>query len=171
MGRIRKRLVILTAACITGAMVLFIAYWIITGSLETYVTVIAAGVLTLLLAGIMLLARRGRVRLAAGLLVGLMFVLVTADLSQYGLQSPSATSFIVPILLAAFTLGATAGTIVAGAAVLVVWGIGLGAMLGLPGLVAYDVSMLTFNAPYYTLIYILVTAITGYFVRNASPGE
>ena len=71
-----KCLIILTAACLAPAMALMLVYWVVTASLESWMTAVTAGGVTVLLAGIILLARRGRVRLAAALLTSLFFLLV-----------------------------------------------------------------------------------------------
>ncbi len=162
-----KRLVILTAVCLAAAMGLMLVYWVATASLESWRTAVAAGGVAVLLAGIVLLAHRGRVRLAAALLTGLVFFPVVEVSYEYGLGTPSIAGFVLPILLAAFTVGLGACFVVAGVAIAAVWLIGAAAALGwyVPW-IPYQVSDLPFTAPFYTVLFLLVAGITAYAVKR-----
>ncbi len=155
-------LVILTCAAIAlGALALIIT-WIVSGDLELE-TVAAAGILFLILAGLVVLALRGGGRAALLILAALLFALIAADLSEYGLHSSMASAFLIPILLAACGLGMRAGF----AAALVCSAFGwLLAGAENAGWIAVpypaDISHLTFDAPALTVVFLLCAAIAGY---------
>jgi hypothetical protein len=162
MDRIKARIVTVTAGSIIAAMVLMIVYWVATNSLEQIETVIAAAVVSLLLGGVILLARRGRVRLAAWLLTGFLLVLIVLVSGGYGIGTPSIAGFLIPILLAALAIGPVAGYVTTGVSILIVWGLGAAAALGwIETWIPYQVSDLTFSAPFYTLLFLLVAAMVG----------
>ena len=155
-------LVIITgAAIVLGALALIIT-WIASGDLQLE-TVAAAGVLFLILAGLVLLALRGRERAALVILAVLLFLLVAADSTEYGLHTSMAAAFLIPILLIACGLGMRAGI---GAALLCS---GFGWLLAAAenaGWIAVpypiDISHLTFDAPALTVVFLLCAAIAGY---------
>jgi hypothetical protein len=155
-------LVILTCAAIAlGALALIIT-WIVSGDLELE-TVAAAGILFLILAGLVVLALRGGGRAALLILAVLLFALVAADLSEYGLHSSMASAFLIPILLAACGLGMRAGFAAALACSAFGW---LLAGAENAGWIATsypaDISHLTFDAPALTVVFLLCAAIAGY---------
>jgi hypothetical protein len=165
--RARAGLVVGTCLGVGAACVLIIVGWAVTGTLEDWETIVAAVVLAGLLAGIVLLARAGRVRLAAWLLVGLLALLIAADVAGYGLGSPTAAAFCIPIVLAACALGLWAGLGVAAFASLAIW---LIATAGLAGWytpqIAPDVSYLSFEAPVMTVILLAVALMVGGWTRS-----
>lgn len=169
--RLRRRAGLVVGAClgIVAACLLIIAGWAATGTLEDRETIAAAGVLAGLLAGIVFLARAGRATLAAWLLTGLLTLLVALDIADYGLGSPTAAAFCIPIVLAACALGPWAGLGVAALASLTVW---LVAAAGVAGwyapLTPPDISHLSFEAPAMTIIFLAVAGIVGAW-NGASP--
>jgi hypothetical protein len=164
LDRGRARLV--TAAClgVAAAVVFIIGYWILSGSLEDWETLVAGAVFILLLGGDAWLARTGRVMLAAWLLVGLLTLIVSIDLVEYGIGSPTAAAYVIPIALAACCLGFWEGLSIAvtGSAVcwLVAWASTSGRLdLDPPA----DISHLTFNAPALTVILLITVLIVGWW--------
>ena len=140
--------------------------WLISGDLEG-ITVVAALIFSGVMAGLLALARSGRVRAAAWLLVGLLCVLILSDTADYGLGSPAIVSFVVPIVLAACTLGfaASIGVAVFGSGV--IWLIAIALSAGwYQSSVPFQIDHLTFNAPVLTVIFLLVAGIVGWWNRH-----
>lgn len=161
----RVGLVVTTCAGIVGAMLFLLFTWLLTGDLEGE-TAIAAGALSLLLLWIALAARSGRVTLAAWLLVGLLFALITADVAGYGLGSPAPAAYFLPVLLALCALGFGAGIGVAVAASAAVWAIAAALAAGwYEALTPFEISHLTFNAPTLTVLLGIGTVIVGVWTR------
>lgn len=157
------RIRLIVAACfgLAGAVLFIILFWVFSGSLEDWETLVAGGVFALLLAGIGALARRGRVTLAAWLLVGLLTLIIALDITGYGIGSPSAAAFVLPIALAGRALGlwAALGTagVSAAAIWLTAWGTVYGGWLETPA----PIDHFTFNAPALTVIMALTALIGG----------
>lgn len=155
-------LVIITCAAIVLGVLALVLTWIVSGDLQ-FETAAAAGILCLFLAGLVLLALRGGARAALLILAVLLFLLVAADLSWYGLHSSMASAFLIPILLAARGLGMRAGF----AAALICSAFGwLLAGAENAGWIAVsypvDISHLTFDAPALTVVFLLCAVISGY---------
>ncbi len=164
--RSRVGLVIATCLGLATAILLLILVWLISGDLQ-WETVVAGGVFCLILAGIAVLARQGHGTVAVWLLAGLLAVLITLDAGSYGLGSPAAAGFVIPIVLAACGAGLWAGIGMACYAAAAVWIIAVAGQAG--WYVPYgpfDISHLTFNAPAYTVIFLLVALIVGLWKRN-----
>ncbi len=139
--------------------------WLISGDLQ-WETAVATAIFTVILVAIGLLARNGRSRGALWILVGLLMLLMTADSSSFGLSSPGAAAFLMPIALAACGLGFRSGIGVALVATAVVWLIGWGTTAGWYepyGLV--EISHLTFNAPFYSVVFLVTAVIVGGWTR------
>ncbi len=116
--------------------------------------------------GFVALARNGRVRLAAWLLVSLLSILILADTTDYGLSSPSIGSFLIPIVLAACTLGLAAAVGVAVFGSIGVWLIAIALSAGwYQSSAPFTIDQLTFNAPVLTVIFLLVASIVGWWSR------
>lgn len=162
--RVRARAGLVIGACLglVAACLLIIGGWAVTGTLEDWETIVAAAVLAGLLAGIVFLARSGRDRPAAWLLTGLLALLIAFNMAAYGLGSPTAAAFCLPIVLAACALGLWAGLGVAALASLAVW---LVAAAGVAGwytpLTPPDISHLSFEAPVMTIIFLAVAGMVG----------
>lgn len=161
----RARLIAVTSLGLMLAAWALVLTWLISGDLEG-ITVIAALIFSGVMAGLIALARSGRVRAAAWLLVGLLCVLILADTADYGLGSPSIVSYVVPIVLAACTLGfaASIGVAIFGSSVL--WLIAIALSSGwYQSSGPFQIDHLTFNAPVLTVIFLLVASIIGWWSR------
>lgn len=161
----RARLIAVTSLGLMLAAWALVLTWLISGDLEG-ITVVAALIFSGVMAGLIALARSGRVRAAAWLLVGLLCVLILADTADYGLGSPAVVSFIIPIVLAACTLGfaASIGVAIFGSSVL--WLIAIALSSGwYQSSGPFQIDHLTFNAPVLTVIFLLVASIIGWWSR------
>ncbi len=161
----RGRAGLVMAACLglALAMLALLLVWLISGDLQVE-TVAGTLVFLLALAGIAALARRGRGRLAAWMLIVLLALLVTADAASYGLGSPAAAAYAIPVALTACTVGLVAGIGVASFSALATWVIAWGATSGwYRPLIPAEPSHLTFNAPFYTVLLLLVALIVGFW--------
>lgn len=138
--------------------------WLVSGDLE-WETAVASLVFTLLLVGLLAVNRR-RPSLALWLLVSLLLLLITLDVSSYGLGEPGAAAFFLPLALAACGLGLRAGLVTAGVSTAVVWLTAVGAALNwyMPE-TAYQESHLTFTAPFFTVLFWVVALMIGYWVQ------
>ncbi len=165
LARGRAGLVMATCLGLALAMLALLLVWLISGDLQVE-TVAGTLVFILLLAGIWVLARRGRGRLAAWALIALLALLITVDAASYGLGSPAAAAYFVPVVLAACTVGLVAGIGLALFGSLATWSIAWGTLSGWyqPFLPA-EPSHLTFNAPLYTVLLLLVALIVGSWSR------
>ncbi len=161
----RQRLVMVTSLGVAGAVLFMVLFWVFSRSLEDIETIYAAAVLILILGGIAWLARRGRDKLAAWLLVGMVGLIIAVDLPYYGIGSPSAASFVIPIVLAACALGFWPGLGLAAFSTLVVWVVAWGTTSGGWLTPPTAIDHLTFNAPALTIIFFLVALIVGYWNR------
>ncbi|OQA23555.1 MAG: hypothetical protein BWY63_00158 [Chloroflexi bacterium ADurb.Bin360] len=170
---LRARASAILAACISIslAFVVLLLTWLLSGDLEG-ATVVAAGVFVAVLFSIGVLVRRGRVLLAGWLLTGILLLLITADVWSYGLGSPAAAGYIIPILLAVCALGGGTGMGVAVACSLSVWLLAWGEVAGWH--IPYspvEVSHLTFNAPALSVIFLIAAAIPGAMAHSLTPKE
>jgi hypothetical protein len=161
----RIRLILATCLGLAGAVAFIILYWLFSGSLEDIETVFAGGVFLLILVGIAWLARKERVKLAAWLLVSLLVALITADIASYGIVTPAAAAYVIPILLAAFCLGLWAALGVAVFATAAAWVV---AWMQVSAQPAADISQLTFNAPILTVILWVTAWMAGEWVHTES---
>jgi hypothetical protein len=150
------------------AVLALLLVWLISGDLQVE-TVAGTLVFVLVLAGIAALARGGRPRLASWALIILLVLLVTVDAASYGLGSPAAAAYFVPVVLAACSIGFLAGIGVALFGSAATWVIAWGTLAGWyqPFLPA-EPSHLTFNAPLYTVLFVLVALIVGAWSRYLS---
>jgi hypothetical protein len=163
----RGRAGLVMAACLglVTAVLALLLVWLISGDLQVE-TVVGGLVFILLLAGISALARGGRGRLAAWVLIILLVLLVTVDAASYGLGSPAAAAYFVPVVLAACSVGLVAGIGVALFCSLATWVIAWGTLAGwYQPFIPAEPSHLTFNAPLYTVLLLLVALIVGSWSR------
>ncbi len=159
----RAGLIAITCLGLMAMALALILVWFITGDLAVE-TVLLGILLSLLLAGIMALARTGRVRLATWLLLGLLLLLITADAASFGLGSPAATAYVIPVLLAACGLGLPASLGVALFGSGAVWLIAWGAFAAwYEPWEPFAVWHLTFTAPFLTVVLWLVALIAGFW--------
>ncbi|HOU12307.1 MAG TPA: hypothetical protein PKZ84_04265 [Anaerolineae bacterium] len=164
-------LVIATCLGLAAAILLLILVWLSSGDLQ-WETTVAGGIFCLILASIAALARKGRGITSVWLLAGLLAVLITLDAGSYGLGSPAAAGFVIPIVLTACGVGLWAGIGVACYAAAAVWIIAVAGQAGwyIP-YGPFDISHLTFNAPAYTVIFLLVALIVGLWECNRTPDQ
>ena len=161
----RIKLLFWTCGSFIVAAWALVLVWLISGDLE-WETAVASTALSIVLVGIGLLARNGRSRAATWILIGLLMVLIALDSSSFGLSSPGAAAFVMPVVLAACSLGLWSGLGTALAATAVTWLVGWGTTAGWYepyGLV--DISHLTFNAPFYSVIFVVTAVIVGGWTR------
>ena len=157
-------LVIVTCLGIVGAAWGLIMTWLVSGDLEGS-TAVAGLVFTFMLGGLLTLNRQ-RPALALWLLVVLLLLLITLDVSSYGMGEPGAAAFFLPVVLAACGLGLRAGVVAAGVSTAVIWLTAVGAALNWYTPAAlYEESHLTFNAPFFTVLLWVVALLVGYWAR------
>ena len=160
------RLIIASCLGLMAATGFLILAWLISGDLMIE-TVGAGLVLILVLGGLALLARRGRVHLATWLLLGLLLTLISLDAAAYGLESPAAAAYVLPVLLAACALGLWAGMAVALLGSAAVWLMAIAAQAGwYEPYSPFELSHLTFTAPFLTVILVLTALIVGSWNRS-----
>lgn len=157
--------VIITSLAIGGAMILLVVYWLVTKSFETVKTIYAMLAIMLGLAGCIGLALNYQVKLAAWILIALMLLLNLANMLGYGIATSASAAYLIPILLTMFCIGTTAGYVVAFLGCVFVFVIAfLQSKEKLKTFLPYQVSHLTFDAPVLSLVYLLVTFITGSWI-------
>ena len=167
----RAKLIMVTSLGLMLAAWALVLTWLISGDLEG-ITVVVAVIFSAVMIGLMALARSGRVSLAAWLLVGLLSVLILADTADYGLGSPTIVSYLVPIVLAACTLGLAASVGVAVFGSSVIWLIAIALSSGwYQSSAPFQIDHLTFNAPVLTVIFLLVASIVGWWSRYTTGVE
>ncbi len=164
---VRGQAGLVIATCLGLIVTLFalVLTWRISGDLQTG-TVIFHTILALFLVSISLLAHAGSVSLAAWLLVLLLLLSVTSVVFPYGVASASATGYLIPIALAASSLGLWSGFGIAGFSSVVIWLLAWGERAGWykPKLPPHSFH-LTFNAPTLTTIFLLMALITGFWTH------
>jgi len=171
---VHARARIVTVACIgVGlAVIAVVGGWAVTGTLTDWETVVGGLILLGILAGLAVLARRGRPGLAAGLLAGVLFLGVGADVAYYGLGSPSAMAFLLPVLLVACIFGLRPGMGVAALAALVVFGVAWASLAGAITVeTLVDESHLSYNAPVISVILLFCAGLTGFAVEAYRQGR
>ncbi|MEW6400762.1 MAG: hypothetical protein AB1649_03120 [Chloroflexota bacterium] len=150
-----------SGAVILGSLV-FILFWIFTASLEELATVAAGVVLVIIVFGIMLLVRRGNIRLGLWVLTSLMAILTLEISREYGVSTLSSAGFVIPIVLAACGAGLWAGLLLALIGSAGMWAIAFASSTGaLQPWLPYEISNLTFDAPFLTILFFLVAFILG----------
>ena len=154
--RARARVIVATCFAIGAAILALLLYWIVFSWLEELLTIGIGLVLILILVGIMALAQRGKVRAAAWALVIFLVLLNLADMADYGIGTVSSAGFIIPIVLATFTLGPRLGLGTAALGSISVFAIALAGAAGqLQTEIPFQESNLSFDAIILTLVYML----------------
>lgn len=157
--------VIVTSLAICGAMLLLVLYWLVTKSFETVKTIFAMFGIMLVLALCIWLALNYQVKFAAWILIVLMLLLNLANMLGYGIATSASTAYLIPILLAMFCIGLSTGYVIALLGCVSVFVIAfLQSKEKIKMILPYQVSHLTFDAPVLSLIYVLVTVITGSWI-------
>ncbi len=167
----QARAKVLTATCLAigGAILAMLLYWIVFSWLEQIETVVVSFILILMLAGIVALVKSGRVRAAAWTLTIFMLLLNLANMTSYGIGTVSSAGFLIPIALAAFTLGPRLGmgTAILGSAA--AFAIALAGAAGqLQTEIPFHESNLSFDAMALTLIYLLVGLVCVVWTKSAN---
>src|SRR5689334_2159324 len=169
LAQARAKVLAATCLALAGAIIALLLYWVVFSWLEQIETVVIGLVLVLILAGIILLVRSGRVTAAAWTLTIFMLLLNLANMVDYGISSTASGGYIIVIALAVFTLGPAIGL---GSAVLgsvTVFAIALAASTGqLETQLPYQESTLSFDAVVLTLIYLLVGLLCAVWSKAAN---
>jgi hypothetical protein len=161
------RLVIVSSLCVALALSALVAWWIISGSLESLLTVRDTLGIDLLCIGIAFLAKRGKVTLAAWLIALPLGAVILLNTGYYGLTTASNAAFVIPIILASCAIGSSAGVGFALLGCTTLWWVGLSAQAGMiQTATPFDISDLTFTAPTYTLIYLLSAGLLAIWNRQ-----
>jgi hypothetical protein len=156
-----QRVVNVLGCGILLAMTAMIGYWVVTDSLEDTETIFIAIVLSMFVGVSILLSRRGRARLAAWLVIGLLLALNAANIIWYGIGTTSTAALLIPIAAAFIGLGAREGSLVTLISLVVIWGTVLAADAGqLKTEIPYQASNLTFDAPVLTILFVFMAALT-----------
>lgn len=161
----RARLILATCVGLILAVWALVLVWLLSGDLQIE-TVFVMIVFSIMLIGIAVVSRSGRVMLAAWLLIVLLGLAIVSDVAYYGVGAPGIFAFVLPIVLAACLIGLAGGMITAVVGTLVAWGAALGAMQGwLDVAVPFQMDHLTFNAPLISIIFLLTALIVGWWSR------
>ena len=165
----RAKVLVATCFALGGAILALLLYWIVFSWLEEIETVIIGLVLVLILAGIAALVKSGRVRAAAWTLTIFLTLLILVDLAEYGIGTVSSAGLLIPIALAAFTLGPWLGM---GTAVLNSAGVFAIALAGAAGQLQTEIpfqeSNLSFDAMALTLVFLLVGMLCAVWSKSAN---
>jgi len=165
--RAQAKIVSNTSIAIGAAMLALVLYWILTGTFEDIETIFVMTGLLLLLAGIVALVKRGNIQLGAWLLTGLMLLLNISDMAWYGIGTVASAGFIIPILLAVFSIGSKAGMSISILGCITAFLISYLASIGhLQTEIPYQVSNLSFDAPTLSLIYLIAGILAGNWVNS-----
>lgn len=164
----RAGLVLATSLALGVAILFLIFIWLVSGDLQ-WETAVAGTIFIALLAGIGALARAGQTSAATWALVGLLTLVITADVVPFGAGSLAAAGYVIPITVAACGLGLWAGLGIAAFGAGVAWLVAWAATAGwYQPLVAPEISHLTFNAPALTAIFGIVGLVVGLWTRYLS---
>lgn len=161
----RTKLLLWTCAGLIVSAWALVLVWLISGDLA-WETAVASAVFTLILVGIGLLAWNGRSWAATWILVALLMVLIATDSSSFGLSAPGSAAFVIPVVLAACGLGFWSGIGTAVVATTVVWLTAWGSTAGMyEPYGRVEISHLTFNAPFYSVVFVVTAVIVGGWTR------
>jgi hypothetical protein len=160
-------LVLTTCGAVILATLAMILFWVFTGSLEDVSTITAGTVLLLMMLGLVALVRRGNIRLALWLVVALLGFITLEISVEYGVSTLSSAAFLIPIVLAACGAGLWAGLFLALVGSAGMWVIAFASSSGaLHPYIPYQVSNLTFDAPFLTILFFLIAIIVGVWGRE-----
>ena len=155
-------LVLTTCGAVILAILAMILFWVFTGSLEEVSTITAGGILLLMMLGLVAFVRRGNIRLALWLLVALLALIILELSVEYGVSTLSSSGFLIPIILAACGAGLWAGLFLALIGSAGMWIIAFASSSGaLQPSLPFEVSNLTFDAPFLTILFFLIAFILG----------
>jgi hypothetical protein len=155
----RAAVVMAASLLLILVILIMLIFWKITKDLQRWTVFASLGIILFLIATTFL-ARGGYGPAAASLLAGLLFLLALADIFFFGVSSIGGSVLIVPILLATFGLGESAGWIVALLCSFALWGCAWGEASGnFSWQTEHRRDAWTFHAPALTALYFLVAAI------------
>lgn len=158
--QMRAKVLVATCFAIGGAIVAMLLYWIVFSWLEQWETVVMGLVIILFLVGMLVLVKRGKTRPVAWMLTIVLLLLNVANLTGYGVGTVSSAGLLIPIVLAAFTLGPWTGIATATLSSITVFGIALAGSTGaLHTEIPFHESNLSFDAMTLTLIYLMIGMI------------
>lgn len=162
--KVQARIIRFACICLGIATLAIIGGWALTATLTDWETVAGGLIFLAMLFGFSRLAWQGkRPLLAAWLLAGLLFIIISADVAYYGLGSPSAMAFLIPILLVACIGGLKPGLLMATLASLLVFGVAWASLTGLlPVATLVDESHLSYNAPVISVILLFCGGLAGF---------
>jgi len=164
--RAQAKIISIMSIVIGSAMLALVLYWLLTNTLEDIETIFILIVLLLVLAGIVAFVKRGYIKFGAWLLTGLMLLLNLSDMTWYGVGTVASAGFIIPILLAVFSISPKAGTGVTIFGCISVFLVAYLASIGqLQTEIPYQESNLSFDAPTLSLIYLITGILAGNWVR------
>ena len=165
--RAQAKIISIMSIVIGSAMLALVLYWLLTNTLEDIETIFILIVLLLVLAGIVAFVKRGYIKFGAWLLTGLMLLLNLSDMTWYGIGSVASAGFIIPILLAVFSISPKAGMGVTILGCISVFLVAYLASIGqLQTEIPYQESNLSFDAPTLSLIYLITGVLAGNWVRS-----
>jgi hypothetical protein len=163
----QARIIINTSIAISAAMLALVLYWVVTGTLEDIETIFIVFGLLLVFVGIIALVKYGHLLSGAWILIGVMLLLNLVDMTWYGISSVASAGYVIPILIAAFSISPKAGMSVSILGCVSVFSISYLASIGqLHTEIPYQESTLSFDAPTLSLIYLIASVLAGNWVRS-----
>ena len=163
----QARIIINTSIAISAAMLALVLYWVVTGTLEDIETIFIVFGLLLVFVGIIALVKYGHLLSGAWILIGVMLLLNLVDMTWYGISSVASAGYVIPILIAAFSISPKAGMSVSILGCVSVFSISYFASIGqLHTEIPYQESTLSFDAPTLSLIYLIASVLAGNWVRS-----
>ena len=167
--QMRAVVVTSTSLAIGAAALLLALYWVATRSLERKETIFAMLLTLILLALCIWLSMNGRVLAGAWLLTVLMLLINFWNMAWYGISNSSAAAYIIPILVAITCLGPAAGWVVTLLGCAFVFAIPLLQFMAVIKTIRpFEISILTFDAPVLTLIYLIVAILANAWTLAAA---
>lgn len=165
--RAQAKIVSDTSIVTGAAMLALVLYWIVTNTFEDIETIVVLTIILIILGGIIALVKRGYIKLGAWLLIGLMLLLNLSNMIWYGIGNVSSAGYIIPILLAVFSVNPKVGMRVTILGCVSAFLISYLASIGqLTTEIPYQESHLSFDAPTLSLIYLIVGALAGNWVNS-----
>jgi len=163
----QARIIINTSIAISAAMLALVLYWVVTGTLEDIETIFIVFGLLLVFVGIIALVKYGHLLSGAWILIGVMLLLNLVDMTWYGISSIASAGYVIPILIAAFSISPKAGMSISILGCVSVFSISYFASIGqLHTEIPYQESTLSFDAPTLSLIYLIASVLAGNWVRS-----
>lgn len=167
MERAQARVISMTSIAIGAALLALVLYWILTSTLEDIETIFIAFGLAFLLAGNVVLVKKGYIRSGAWFVTGLLLLLNLSNMAWYGIGSSASAGYIIAILLATFSISPKAGMGITVLGCISVFVFAYLASIGqMRTEIPYQISNLSFDAPTLSLIYLISGALAGNWVGS-----